>query len=172
MKGLDQYIVPYIISQVVGVGMLLVATMNIRLTRFLFSIMFLYAGCYNMYIGIVKPDTYLGFSELAIPLYRDFINGWFSKNNHIIIPLIAIGQLFISIGMLLKEAWVVIACTGAIVFLFSISPLMVGSAFPFSIPVSIAASLILRKKEFNYIWIKNNNKNRFQIKSSESYSSE
>ena len=163
MKGLDQYLVPYIISQVVGLGMLLVSTLNIRLARILFSLMFLYAGCYNMYIGLTKPDTYLGFSELAIPLYRDFINGWFSQYNHIVIPLIAIGQLFISISMALKERWVIMACLGVIIFLLSISPLMVGSAFPFSIPVSIAALLILRKKEFNYIWIKNYPNSHFQV---------
>ncbi len=158
MKGLDQYLVPYLISQAVGLGMLLVASRNIRISRILFSIMFLYAGCYNMYIGLIRPDTYLGFSELAIPLYRDFINGWFSQNNHIVIPLIAGGQLLIGISMVLKGRWVIMACAGAIIFLISICPLMVGSAFPFSIPVSIAAFLILREKELNYIWAKNNTK--------------
>ena len=164
MKGLDQYFVPYIISQVVGLGILLAASLNIRLARILFSIMFLYAGCYNMYIGLIKPDTYLDFSELAIPLYRDFINGWFSQYNHIIIPVIAIGQLLIGIAMVLKEHWVIMACVGAILFLLSISPLMVGSAFPFSIPVTIAALLILRKKELNYIWIKNNTHPKLDFK--------
>jgi hypothetical protein len=115
-----------------------------------------------MYIGLMKPAAYLGFSELAIPLYRDFIKGWFSRYNHIVIPLIAIGQLLISIGMLLKGRLVIMACVGVILFLLSISPLMVGSAFPFSIPVSIAALLILRNKEFNYIWMKNNTKTILQ----------
>lgn len=164
MKGLDQYLIPYIISQLVGLSMLLAAALNIRLARILFSILFLYAGCYNMYIGLIKPDTYLGFSELAIPLYRNFINGWFSRYNHIIIPLIAIGQLLISIGMVLKGRMIVTACVGAIIFLLSISPLMVGSAFPFSIPVAIAALLILRKKELNYIWVKNQIQSNIQVK--------
>ena len=163
MKGLDQYLVPYIISQIVGIGVLIAATLNIRLTRILFSVIFLYAACYNMYIGLIKPDTYLGFSELAIPLYRDFINGWFSQNNHIVIPIIAIGQLLISIGMILKGRWVVIACIGTIIFLLSISPLMVGSAFPFSIPVSIAVLLILRIKELDYIWVKKSPHADFQV---------
>ena len=152
MKELDVYLIPYIISQIVALGMLLAAALNIRLTRMLFSAMFLYAGFYNMYIGMNKPDEYLGFAKLAIPLYSNFINGWFSQHNHILIPLIATGQLLIGIGMLLKGYWVKMACIGAILFFISISPLMVGSAFPFSIPVSIAALLILRKKEFDYIW--------------------
>ena len=164
MKGLDQYLVPYLISQAVGLGMLLVATRNIRISRILFSIMFMYAGCYNMYIGLIKPDTYLEFADLAIPFYRNFINGWFSQYNHIVIPLIAIGQLLISIAMLLNGRWVIMACIGAILFLLCISPLMVGSAFPFSIPVSIAAFLILWKKEHNYIWLKNIPTANFEVK--------
>ena len=164
MKELDQYMIPYIISQIVGLGMLVAATLNIRLTRILFSLMFLYAGCHNLYIGLIKPDAYLGFAELAIPLYRNFINGWFSQNNHVVIPLIAFGQLLISVGMILRGRWVVMACVGVIIFLLSISPLMVGSAFPFSIPVSIAAMMILRKKDFDYIWVRKNNDASLNIK--------
>lgn len=166
MKGLDQWLVPYLVSQVVGLGILLAATLNIRVARILFSILFLYAGCYNMYIGLTKPDTYLEFADLALPFYRNFINGWFSQYNHIVIPLIAIGQLFIGIAMVLRGRWVNLACVGAIIFLLSIAPLMVGSAFPFSILVSIAALLILRKDELNYIWVKNITKANLQVKES------
>ena len=91
---------------------------------------------------------------MAIPFYRDFINGWFSHYKHIIIPLIAIGQFLIATGMLLKEVWVKLACIGSIVFLLSIAPLLVGSAFPFSITVSIAAILILKNDDKNYAWKK------------------
>jgi hypothetical protein len=56
--------------------------------------------------------------------------------------------------MLLHGWWVKLACIGSIIFLLSISPLMVGSAFPFSITVSIAAVLILTDDDKNYIWKK------------------
>jgi hypothetical protein len=68
------------------------------------------------------------------------------------IPLIATGQLLIAVGMLLKGWWVQWACIGAIIFLLSIAPFMVGSAFPFSITVSVAAWMILKKDDRNYIW--------------------
>jgi hypothetical protein len=87
-------------------------------------------------------------------LYQDFINGWFSHYNYIIIPLIAVGQFFIAIGMLLHSWWVKLACIGSVIFLLSISPLMVGSAFPFSITVSIASILILLNDDKNYAWKK------------------
>jgi len=105
-----------------------------------------------MYIGLTDPDSYLDNARFAIQLYQDFINGWFSHYNHIIIPLIAVGQFFIAIGMLLHSWWVKLVCIGSIIFLLSISPLMVGSAFPFSITVSIAGFLILINDDKNYIW--------------------
>jgi hypothetical protein len=85
-------------------------------------------------------------------LYQDFITGWFSDFHYIMVPLIALGQLSIAAGMLLKGRWVKWACIGAIIFLVSIAPLMVGSAFPFSITVSIAAWLILKRDKKNYLW--------------------
>ncbi|TMI91154.1 MAG: hypothetical protein E6H08_13885 [Bacteroidetes bacterium] len=56
--------------------------------------------------------------------------------------------------MLLHSWWVKLACIGSIIFLLSIAPLMVGSAFPFSITVSIAAVIILTDDDKNYIWKK------------------
>jgi len=103
-------------------------------------------------LGLTDPDSYLDNARFAIPLYQDFINGWFSHYNHMIIPLIAVGQFFIAFGMLLRSWWVKLACIGSIIFLLSIAPLMVGAAFPFSITVSIAAWLILLNDDKNYIW--------------------
>ena len=111
-----------------------------------------------MYIGITKPDTYQLYADLAISVYRDFINGWLSHYNHIVIPLIAVGQFLIALGMLLKGWWVKAACIGAIIFLLSIAPLMVGAAFPFSLTVSIAAWLILLNDDKSYIWKKEQNR--------------
>lgn len=152
MNGLENYWIPYLGSQVVSVIVLYSTWKNTRLGRLQFALMFLYAGCYNMYIGFTSPDTYLGFAALATPLYRDFINGWFTYNNYILIPMIATGQLAIGVGMLLNGYWVQWASIGVIIFLLSIAPLMVGSAFPFSITVSVAAFLILRNDKMNYLW--------------------
>jgi hypothetical protein len=95
-----------------------------------------------MYIRLTDPDSYLDNARFAIQLYQDFINGWFSHYNHIMIPLIAVGQFFIAIGMLLHNWWLRLACIGSIIFLLSISPLM----------ISIAVVLILINDDKNYIW--------------------
>ena len=152
MEGSQEYLLPYLISQAASLIILIAAWKRTRWARWLFSALFLWASATNMYIGLTNPDSYLDNARFAVPLYQDFINGWFSHYNHIIIPLIAVGQFFIAIGMLLHGWWVKIACIGSIIFLLSISPLMVGSAFPFSITVSIAAFLILINDDENYIW--------------------
>ena len=107
-----------------------------------------------MYFGITDPNIYQQYADMAVPLYRDFINGWFSHYNYEVIPLIAIGQFLIAVGMILKNDWVKFACIGAIIFLLGIAPLLVGSAFPFSITVSIAAYLVYRNDDKNLIWKK------------------
>ncbi|WP_299124265.1 hypothetical protein [uncultured Winogradskyella sp.] len=152
MEGLNEYLIPYVISQIVSVIILIVAMKRTKATRILFALLFFSAFCANMYLGLVKPNDYLDYGELAIPLYRDFIYGWFSKYVSILIPIIATGQLLIAIGILLKGFIVKIACIGIILFLLAIAPLMVGSAFPFSITVSIAAFMVLKKKDLNYVW--------------------
>ena len=152
MNGLDEYIIPYIISQVAGLIILFAAWKRTRWARWLFAFLFFWASAINMYTGLTNPDVYLDYAEMAIPAYRDFINGWFSHYNHIIIPMIAVGQLFIAAGMLLKGTWLKLSCIGAVIFLLSIAPLLVGSAFPFSITVSIAAILIYRNDDKKYAW--------------------
>ena len=152
MEGWYEYLLPYLFSQAASIVLLIAAWKRTRLARWLFSVLFLWASATNMYIGLTDPDSYLNNAQFAIPLYQDFINGWFSHYNQIIIPLIAVGQFFIAIGMLLHSWWVKLACIGSIIFLLSISPLMVGSAFPFSITVSIAGFLILINDDKNYIW--------------------
>ena len=152
MDGLQEYFVPYLISQAASLIILIAAWKRTRWARWLFSILFLWASATNIYLGLTDPDSYLDNARFAIPLYQDFINGWFSHYNQIIIPLIAVGQFFISIGMLLHGWWVKLACIGSIIFPLSIAPLMVGAAFPFSITVSIAAWLIFLNDDKNYIW--------------------
>lgn len=152
MNGLDEYIIPYSISQIVGIVILIAAWKNTRWARWLFAFIFFWAAATNMYFGLTNPNVYQEYSAMAIPWYRDFINGWFRHYDHIIIPLIAVGQFCIATTMLLNNGWVKLACIGSIIFLLSIAPLLVGSAFPFSITVSIAAFLIYKNDDKNYAW--------------------
>ncbi len=152
INDIEQYWQPYLVSQVASVVILLFAWKNTGIARALFALLFFWASITNTYTIFSNPDAYLAYAELAIPMYRDFINGWFSQHQRVIIPLIAAGQLLIATGMILKGWWVKWACIGAIVFLLSIAPLLTGAGFPFSITVSIAAGFILKNDGRNYLW--------------------
>lgn len=154
MSDIDGFLVPYLISQVASIIILVTAWKKTKWARVLFALLFFWAAATNLYLGITRPDTYQEYADLAIAPYRDFINGWFSHYNYLVIPLIAVGQFLIALGMMLKGWWVNAACIGAIIFLLSIAPLMVGAAFPFSLTVTIAAWLIFLNDNKNYIWEK------------------
>jgi len=145
MEGLNENLIPYVISQIVSIIILIVAWKHTKAARILFALLFFWAAGINMYTAIVTPNLYLDYGEMAIPLYRDFINGWFSQNVSLFISIIATGQFLIAVGMLLKGWTVKMACIGIIIFLLAIAPLLVGSAFPFSITVSIAAYMVFKK---------------------------
>jgi len=154
MDSFDQYLWPYIGSQVVSVILLVLAWKKPVWARIGFGLLFLGAGIFNWYIALTEPASYLVYAETAIPVYRDFILGWFKENLTIMILLIGIGQFSIGIGMFLKDGWVRAACIGVIVFLLAIAPLGMGSAFPFSITVSVAAFLLIQKNRLPGIWKK------------------
>lgn len=154
MNGLNEFLVPYLVSQVVALGFLWAASKNTRLARLLFFLLFLWAAGINGYLGFTNPDSYLGNAPLALPFYRRFILGWFSRYNHLLIPAIAFGQLLIAIGMLLQGWWVRWACIGVMIFLAAIIPLMVGSAFPFSLIAGAAAWLVYRRDSKRLLWQK------------------
>ena len=160
MEGFDQFLLPYIISQLVAVTMLYFTWRNTKIGRILFSILFLYAGIYNMYIGFWTPEEYIGFSQFAVPFYKRFIEGWFSEYNYVLIPVIAACQLLIAVGMTLRSGWVTTACIGAIAFFAGITPLMYGSAFPFTLIAGAAVYLIIIKDDKSALFRKRHIYNR------------
>lgn len=152
MGHLREYLLPYLISNVAAILILLIAWKSQKSGRLLFAILFGWAAWMNSKTALTHPEFYLEYADMSIPLYSKIINGWFSKHITSIILIIASAQLFISIGMMLKDGWVKAACVGSIIFLLAIAPLGVGSAFPFSVFTSIAAYLIYRKSPHPYLW--------------------
>ncbi len=144
MDSLQQYLVPWTISQIVGILLLLLAWKKPVWARFVFAFLFIAAGIFNWFTSLTTPEAYLMFSSTAVGFYREFINGWFSSHINIFIPAVATGQITIGIMMLAGRHWLALGCLGIIIFLTAIAPLGVGSAFPFSITVSVATFLVYR----------------------------
>jgi hypothetical protein len=144
MNSLQQYIVPWTVSQAVSILLLLLAWKKPVWTRYIFAFIFIAAGIFNWFTALTTPEAYLMYSDTAIGFYRDFIDGWFSRHIGIFVPAVATGQFAIGIMMLAGRRWLAFGCLGIILFLVAIAPLGVGSAFPFSITVSVAACLVYR----------------------------
>jgi hypothetical protein len=152
MEALQPYLLPYIISNLAAIIILISSIYQPKLARFLFMLLFGWASWLNYTVAHQNPLDYLAYADLAIPMYRDFINGWFKDNITLLVTFISFGQGFIALGMAMKGNWVRLASLGSIVFFLAISPLGVGAAFPFPILTAIAAYLIIKKDKLDYLW--------------------
>jgi hypothetical protein len=154
MKGLELYLIPWLIANTAGLVILFTAYKWPKWGRILFSLLFGWACVQNYTTVHATPEVYMEYANLSVSFYSRFIEGWFSEHVTAVVTLISAGQGAIAVGFLLKGWWVKLAGIGAILFLFAIAPLGVGAGFPFSITVSLAAFFILQKNELNYIWEK------------------
>lgn len=146
---------------VVNIGavlMILTAIWWPRVVRVFFFVLFVWACWFNARTLQSDPEAFLSFANTAIPVYANFITGWFKSHLQAVVILIAIGQGLIAAGMLLKGIWVKLAVWGTIVFLIAISPLGLGSAFPFPLLLACSAVFILIKDDCNYLWMRRINK--------------
>jgi len=152
MEILQTYLLPYIISNIAAIIILVSSFYQTKLTRLLFVLLFGWASWLNFTVAHQNPSDYLAYAELAVPIYRDFINGWFKNHIMEMVTMISIGQGLIALGVATKGIWVKIACFGSIIFFLSISPLGVGAAFPFPLIAAFAAYLIIKRDDLDYIW--------------------
>jgi hypothetical protein len=156
MRGLENntYLISYIISNVVAVLTLLAAWKKPRIARLMFFLLFAWASWTNWTTALRNPQFYIEYADLSfLNIYKQFIHGWFSKHITETVGFIATCQALIAVSMLLKGWMIKMGAIGAIIFLFAIAPLGVGSAFPFSIITSVALYLIIRYPFNDYLWV-------------------
>jgi hypothetical protein len=139
----QEYLLTYLIANVVALAVLALAWGRPRIARWLWVAVFLWAAAVNTITAAREPWVYLAYGGLTpSALYRDFIHGWFSSHIQPVVVSIAAGQL--TIAILLSRAgdarW--LGIVGASVFLLAIAPLGVGSGFPFSL-IAIASLLVM-----------------------------
>lgn len=121
--------------------------------RVFLAILFLWAAYINSRSAFISPEIYLDYARLTpVPFYREFILGYFSIHIIQMVLLVAIGEFFIFLGLLLNNGWVKAACIGGIIFGLAITPLGVGSAFPATLSMAIAFLILLKKYEHDFIW--------------------
>jgi hypothetical protein len=154
LKGLENqsYLLPYLISNIVALVLLLSVSLWPRATRLAFLLLFGWAAYTNLSTVLSTPQVYEDYANLAfLDLYVDFIRGWFSAHTEAAVSAIALGQALIAVSMALK-GWVFKAgAIGAIVFLVAIGPLGVGSAFPCTLIMAVAMGFLLQGNQ-PYLW--------------------
>ncbi len=153
MELLKEYLIPWLISNSIAIIILVSAFKKPKLARLIFILLFLWAFWINYNTAHKNPNEYLNYAALSpYDLYSTFINGWFKSHITSMVSLIAFGQALIALGMLLKGLVLRISCFGAIIFFIAISPLGIGSAFPFPIICLLAIYFILKNDDLNYLW--------------------
>lgn len=164
MKGLDNqtYLLLYIISNAAALLILWAAWKQQRIARLLLFLLFTWASWTNWKTALNNPQFYIEYADLSfLNIYRQFIRGWFSEHVTEMVGSIATCQALIAVSMLLRGWMLKTGAIGAIIFLLGIAPLGVGSAFPFSITVSLALYLILKNRTNDYLWINPNAKYQY-----------
>jgi hypothetical protein len=153
MDSLKQYLVPYIISNALFLFCFIAAVKRTIWARIFLAIVFLWASYTNFTSAFSNPDIYLEYGELTpLPLYREFIYGFFAHHIKTLVSLAAAGEFFIFVGLILNNGWVKLACIGGFIFGLAISPLGVGSAFPATVLMAMSFWVLFRKDPHLYIW--------------------
>lgn len=144
LRGLESaWAIPYLVSNAIGIAILLLSVSRPTIARWILAVLFAYAGVYNLWLASTSPSEYLNFANFVlIPWYREFILGPFAANAALFVSSIAVGQLLIAIALRVGRKLLPLGAIGVSAFLLGIAPFGVGSAFPFSITVSLAALIV------------------------------
>lgn len=145
--------IAYSLSNVVGVILLLACWKKPAWGRALFFLLFAWAAWFNATTVLTTPALYTGYAQYTLlEGYRSFINGFFSQHTAPVVLAIATGQAGIALGMLAKGVLFRLGAIGGMVFLLSIAPLGVGSAFPCTLVMAAGMWLLYRAGSTTWLW--------------------
>jgi hypothetical protein len=146
-------IIAYTTSNIVALIMLWCSWKKPATARVLYLLLFIWASWTNVRGALYTNQFYLDYAKFTfIPLYKDFILGFFRHHITPFVFSIAVCQFFIGISMLLKGKIFQAGCWGGIIFLVSISPLGVGAAFPSTLVMAAGFYLLARKNGSHFLF--------------------
>lgn len=145
------------IAQLISTGVacvMLAASWRSRsLGRLLFVVLFAWAAQINFRTALATPEVYLDYAPLAwSSWYRDFILGTFARHITPIVGAIAVCQGAIALGVSLSGRATSFALAGAVIFLAAIAPLGIGSGFPATLVMALAALKLLDAPYRTTLW--------------------
>ena len=140
----SEYLGPYITSNVIVAALLVAAWFWPKITRYLFALMFLAASIANTTAVLRDAPSYLEYRQFALlQVYRDFIDGFFSRHIVTIVVTIAFGQLCVAVLLAAGRRPGLVGALGASIFFLCITPLGIGGGFPFQLLALAAVSLMV-----------------------------
>ena len=138
---------PFTISQIVFIFLLIASWRWFRVARMLWIVIFLAAGIFNWNTVINEPQSYFVYADSAVlPFYKNFIQGAFAQNPQLYVIPIAIGQILISLLLMFGKPLFTLGIIGGIIFLLAIMPLGLGSAFPATLIGAISLYVLGRRE--------------------------
>ena len=143
MDPFHEYWIHYTISNTIALTVLGLTWKVPTAGRISLGVIFLLASVFNTYTVLNTPEAYLFYKDFAVlEIYRQFIDGWFTTHTQAAVLPIAAGQLVIAGGMALGGRSIKLAIVGVVIFGLAIAPLGIGSAFPCTILLALAAILL------------------------------
>jgi len=146
--NLQEFLLPYIISNAVGLLLIYICYRWFKAGRIIFGLIFLAAGIFNFYTAGKSPGAYVEIygDSVWFSFYKDFIYGFFSQHVTLLVRTIAVGQLAVGIFLFLRGAFFKLGILGGIIFLIAIIPLGIGAAFPCTLFMAFGLYLLYRNK--------------------------
>ncbi|QYK53645.1 MAG: hypothetical protein KF824_01850 [Fimbriimonadaceae bacterium] len=136
----QEHIIPFLICQSIGVVSLTLAVTKPHIARWVLIVIFLAAAILNARLALTQPAVYQDFAEFVIvPIYREIITEPFKLYATPTVLGIAFCQLVIAVLFALGRKSMPVAVIGACLFFAGIAPFGIGSAFPLSALLSLAA---------------------------------
>jgi uncharacterized membrane protein YphA (DoxX/SURF4 family) len=147
------FLAMYAVANAVGLILLVAAWKWTHAARWMFILLFLWAGWTNYSTAVNDPEAYLEYADLTwSQTYRDIILGPFAEHIARYVGLVALCQLLIAGSLLLKGFVMRVGCWGGIVFLLAITPFGVGSGFPCTLVMAAALFMVMRKERRHWPW--------------------
>lgn len=138
----------YMLSNLVAVLIAYVCILKPVIGRMTMSLLFIAASVVNAVISLSHPQIYMTYADVAaLPVYVDFINGFFSRHITIFILCIAVVQFLIGGFLIWKGTMEKLALAGAIIFLLAIAPLGAGASFPCTLLLAFACIILMMEKK-------------------------
>ena len=145
---LAEFLVPMIVSNVFVLVLAALCWWRPTAGRIMGGLLFAAAGAFNGYYAFTAPHIYTMYRPLVLlEAYRWVIDTVFPTHGTLFIGAIALGQLAVGLLLLTGGRAARLGAVGAIAFFLGITPLGLGSAFPFPLIAIAGFAALLARTE-------------------------